>query len=243
MRTKVNRDNGEMPADAVSTDEETSTSVWPVGGGGKTAAKPAVDPYRALDMDLDEPLRENEQLPVPKHRTVVNNDVAKQANGKGLIMIAHAHTEFTVLPKTVKDDKKGEGEEKVKRRSHKDDKHKKVKKEKKKHREKTTAADEQPAQHDDEVFAPATAAPAVTETPNVDDLDFWLSGTKQTGATSTAAVAATDAKSEPADPSFNDAKEKKRLKSKSSEKQEKKKKTTKHSSSRHDSHEQNIVSV
>ncbi|KAI6224934.1 AP-3 complex subunit delta [Aphelenchoides besseyi] len=50
---EVNRDHGEMPENALSTDEDA-------------AAKLAESEFAALDMDLDEPLRDDERLFVPK---------------------------------------------------------------------------------------------------------------------------------------------------------------------------------
>ncbi|KAK6617430.1 hypothetical protein RUM43_014439 [Polyplax serrata] len=53
----VNTGIGEMPEGAVLSDGENDDEG------------PNDDPHRALDIDLDEPLREEERLPVPSHRT------------------------------------------------------------------------------------------------------------------------------------------------------------------------------
>lgn len=62
---QVNRDVGEMPEGAKSTDDEGETRKTMAGyskaGGGE-------DVYKALDIDLDEPLKDEERLPVRTHR-------------------------------------------------------------------------------------------------------------------------------------------------------------------------------
>lgn len=54
----VNTDAGEMPEGAKSTDEEADEND---------------DPHRALDIDLEGPLRDDEVLPTPAHRALEND--------------------------------------------------------------------------------------------------------------------------------------------------------------------------
>lgn len=54
----VNTDIGEMPEGAELSDPDDHDN------------RPQDDPHRALDIDLDEPLRDEEKLPVPSHRYV-----------------------------------------------------------------------------------------------------------------------------------------------------------------------------
>ncbi|XP_012260262.2 AP-3 complex subunit delta-1 [Athalia rosae] len=66
----VNTGVGELPPGAELSD------------GDDYDAADMNDPHRALDMDLDMPLREDERLPVPEHRNVENNPTNEVPDAK-----------------------------------------------------------------------------------------------------------------------------------------------------------------
>uniref|UniRef100_A0A914VDM2 AP-3 complex subunit delta n=1 Tax=Plectus sambesii TaxID=2011161 RepID=A0A914VDM2_9BILA len=86
---QVNRADGEMPEGAKSTDDEEEGTKKKNGTG---------DPYKALDMDLDQPLREDERLPVAQHR-VASLDLGHPA---GLKSKADKKTKKSKTPKAPK---------------------------------------------------------------------------------------------------------------------------------------------
>ncbi|XP_062504625.1 AP-3 complex subunit delta-1-like isoform X2 [Corticium candelabrum] len=145
----------ELPDGAVSTGDED------------TVAKQGEDPHKALNIDLDRPLDADEVLPVRQHRVVTGE-------------------------KEDVEQKDGEAEGKTKeRRKKKKDKEKERKRNERKHRKKRTkGADPENDNAAAVVENEDTAEPvvdmvnAVNETvatsdskptPEVDDLDFWLS--------------------------------------------------------------------
>lgn len=66
----VNTGIGELPPGAEISDSDDYDLV------------DANDPHRALNIDLDMPLREDERLPVLEHR-VIENNITKKIEGKG----------------------------------------------------------------------------------------------------------------------------------------------------------------
>lgn len=66
----VNTGIGELPPGAEVSDSDDYDLV------------DANDPHRALNIDLDMPLREDERLPVLEHR-VMENNITKKTEGKG----------------------------------------------------------------------------------------------------------------------------------------------------------------
>lgn len=66
----VNTGIGELPPGAEISDSDDYDLV------------DANDPHRALNIDLDMPLREDERLPVLEHR-VIENDTTKKIEEKG----------------------------------------------------------------------------------------------------------------------------------------------------------------
>jgi len=70
---QVNRADGEMPDDAKSTDEDNDVD---------DAKNRVDDQHRALDINLDEPLRDDECLPVPHHRLSVMDTPTIADNAK-----------------------------------------------------------------------------------------------------------------------------------------------------------------
>ncbi|TMS34312.1 hypothetical protein L596_001937 [Steinernema carpocapsae] len=105
---QVNRDDGEMPENAKSTDDEADSEK-----------KEEDDDYRALDIDLDEPLREEERMqgPMPYMQPKVlmsHSDSFQRTNGY------HDEPEPHVAMRPVKTKRKkdkGEKKEKKKKRS------------------------------------------------------------------------------------------------------------------------------
>lgn len=66
----VNTGIGELPPGAEISDSDDYDLI------------DANDPHRALNIDLDIPLREDERLPVLEHR-VIENNITKKIEGKG----------------------------------------------------------------------------------------------------------------------------------------------------------------
>lgn len=66
----VNTGVGELPPGAEISDSDDYDLV------------DANDPHRALNIDLDMPLREDERLPVLEHR-VIENNITRKAEDKG----------------------------------------------------------------------------------------------------------------------------------------------------------------
>lgn len=67
----VNTGIGELPPGAELSDSDDYDQV------------DVNDPHRALNIDLDMPLREDERLPVLEHRVVENNLVQENVESKG----------------------------------------------------------------------------------------------------------------------------------------------------------------
>ncbi|XP_049804898.1 AP-3 complex subunit delta-1 isoform X1 [Schistocerca nitens] len=85
----VNTDKGEMPEGAQSSEDDTDT-------------RPNDDPHRALDINLDEPLREDETLAVPHSHSASNVSTKKDSND-----LSKKKSVKTEEAKTVKKSKKG----------------------------------------------------------------------------------------------------------------------------------------
>nr|XP_023699707.1 AP-3 complex subunit delta-1-like isoform X2 [Paramormyrops kingsleyae] len=139
----------EMPENALPSDEDD---------------KDPSDPHKALDIDLDKPLVDNEKLPVRAHRPPdALKSPVEGGEGEGVAQEPK---------KKSKKDKKEKEKRKSKER-------KKSKEEKKKNKHGQERGEEPEAGSAEEPAAMAAAAeattpPAVT-TAEVSDLDFWLS--------------------------------------------------------------------
>ncbi|EEB12096.1 AP-3 complex subunit delta-1, putative [Pediculus humanus corporis] len=96
----VNTAIGEMPEGAIMSDGENDDDDDESNN----------DPHKALDINLDEPLREEEKLPVPTHRTSLN--LSDDKSGK------------------EKEGKSGSSQQKMKNKNKKDNKDEKVRKKK-----------------------------------------------------------------------------------------------------------------
>ncbi|XP_077128054.1 AP-3 complex subunit delta-1 isoform X1 [Ranitomeya variabilis] len=132
----------EMPENALPSDDDD---------------KDPNDPYRALDIDLDKPLADTEQLPVQRHR---NADNLKSPENE-------ASTLDPKVKKPSKKEKKQPESERVKK------KEKKKSKEEKTKRKKSTTKEvrEDDAEVKDEGEKSQEKTPA-------DDMDFWLAGSQ-----------------------------------------------------------------
>ncbi|XP_071119601.1 AP-3 complex subunit delta-1-like isoform X1 [Haliotis cracherodii] len=130
------------------------------------------DPFKKLDVNLDEPLRDDEKLPVRQHRLVLEASLDKELDGD---------TEKT---------KRKHRKEKEKKKDKKEKKEKKEKRDKKKskseHKDKDgptlllTAAEEETASEANivnNVDNTATSiSPPEEQSDKTNDIEFWLSG-------------------------------------------------------------------
>lgn len=108
----VNTDIGEMPEGAELSDADDKDD------------RPQDDPHRALDIDLDEPLRDEEKLPVRSHRALDNyliGDHESDAGEAGSSMPPESKRE-----KTSEKHKKKQGDSKDKKTKHKKESKKKT---------------------------------------------------------------------------------------------------------------------
>ncbi|XP_043205811.1 AP-3 complex subunit delta-1-like isoform X2 [Amphibalanus amphitrite] len=148
---------GEMPEGARSSEDEKDT-------------RPADDPHRALDINLDEPLAPDEVLPVRSHRQP----------GRAPPPAQLADTRPEARPKKKKKKDKDE-----KKRKHKKDK-----------ADRETAEGGQAEAGTEQPAAETAAAPANGKNPQ-DDIEFWLSdmpaSTPAEGAADSAAPATSNA--------------------------------------------------
>ncbi|XP_064424430.1 AP-3 complex subunit delta-1 [Latimeria chalumnae] len=204
----------EMPENALPSDEDE---------------KDPNDPYKALDIDLDRPLAENEKLPVQKHRASENQKTPEEETP-------------SAEQKSKKPSKKAKKEKEKKKKEKKKSKDK----ESKKHKKSSPALinEEREEEEEDSVTASATAPkepPAAeskeeSEKPPTDtsDLDFWLSTSpaptksQSESAVSTVASEPEEAKQEEGENEKEETKPSKHKKKKhKKEKEEKKSKKKK----------------
>lgn len=123
---EVNRGKGEMPEGAQDSD------------GADTDHRDQDDPHRALDINLDEPLRDEERLPVLEHRPALSDGTKIKHSKKKEIPVAdlfcndyqEVPSEISHKSKKKKTKKTIEKEDKPKKNKHSSSKGKKEKKHK-----------------------------------------------------------------------------------------------------------------
>lgn len=123
---EVNRGKGEMPEGAQDSD------------GADTDNRDQDDPHRALDINLDEPLRDEERLPVLEHRPAPPAAIKMKRSNKKEVPIADLFSsDYQEVPSEVshkskkkKTKKSNEKEDKPKKQKHSSSKGKKEKKHK-----------------------------------------------------------------------------------------------------------------
>ncbi|XP_051977783.1 AP-3 complex subunit delta-1-like isoform X1 [Xyrauchen texanus] len=204
----------EMPENALPSDDDD---------------KDPNDPHKALDIDLDKPLADNEKLPVRTHRPEVLKSPADDRENE------------TVPLETKKKSSKEKKEKK--------DKDRKKSKEEKKKKKKRKEVDEPPLESQLEEAVQSeeiqeVAAPPTSTSAEASDLDFWLStapvppATQDVTAPPSAVTVATSSAatpdSEPEEPKETEpedtklSKHKKKKQKKEKEEKEKKKKKRHH---------------
>lgn len=138
----------EMPENALPSDEDE---------------KDPNDPYRALDIDLDRPLADNEKLPVQKHRAAED-----QQSPEGSIFSDQKSKKVVKKPKKEKEKEKRRDAEKKKNKT-KDDKCRKSS---------TVTEVKEKLTNDGQIFVePKEKMEKSTGDEPESDLDFWLSNT------------------------------------------------------------------
>ncbi|XP_055327489.1 AP-3 complex subunit delta-1-like isoform X2 [Paramacrobiotus metropolitanus] len=145
---QVNRGAGEMPEGATWSDHEENAN----------------DPYKALDIDIQSPLRAEERLPIYVHRRVANQETSPMEKEEDPV---------------GKERRKGKKEKEEKKSKKKDKDEKKTKRKKtEKVFENVTAEVSLLNIEDNEVPTPKPAELAsvvhVEEKKDKDDMDFWL---------------------------------------------------------------------
>ena len=178
-RRKKKKHAAEDSDDDVQAAHEVSTVVdMPDGIGDSDKEDDRTnDPYKKLDMDLDEPLRDDEKLPVRTHRIVLDNQAG------------------AALDQEEKPKKKHRKDREERRKHRKEGKEKSSKKKEKKKREESNLliAEEPSNSPDLEVVANGvddedteSPEPQLQKSDKGDDLDFWLSNNDATPSPSKA---------------------------------------------------------